>query len=107
MEPNSQFQHTKKNQKQHYSKASGKKFYVWGGIMLIISLAFGIFFFQQRNLNSPENVYLGTIQDEELALQRTRETLQMVSELMNERKKDLVYLKEFNNTRDRIIKHEK
>ncbi|MGM0934079.1 MAG: hypothetical protein ACQEWD_11610 [Bacteroidota bacterium] len=101
-----QFQTTVKNQKPDYKNASVKKFYVWGGVMAIIILAIGVFFLQQRNLGSTENNDLGTIQDEELALQKTRETLQMVSELMNERKKNLIYLKEFNDTRERIIKHE-
>lgn len=101
-----QFYNTEKNQNSHFSKASGKKFYVWGGVMVIIILVLGVFFLQQRNLSTNENTDLGTIQDEELALEKTRETLQMVSELMNERKKDLVYLKEFNKTRERIIKHE-
>ncbi len=101
-----QFQKTRENQKPDFTKASGKKSYVWGGAMAIIILAIGVFFFQQRNLSSTENADLGTIQDEELALQKTKETLQMVSEIMNERKKVLVYLKEFNNTRERIIKHE-
>lgn len=101
------FQTTEKNQKTDYKKASGKKFYVWGGVMAIIILAIGVFFLPQRNLGNADNVDLGTIQDEELAFQKTKETLQMVSELMNERKKNLVYLKEFNDTRERIIKHEK
>lgn len=101
------FQTIEKNQKPVYKNASGKKFYVWGGVMAIIILTIGVFFLQQNNSSSTENLDLGTIQDEGIALQKTKETLQMVSELMNERKKDLVYLKEFNITRERIIKHEK
>ncbi|WP_081211609.1 hypothetical protein [Salegentibacter sediminis] len=106
MESKSQFQQTEKNEKQHYSKASGKKFYVWAGVLVIIILAIGIFFLQQKNSSNTKNADLGTIQDEELAFEKTRETLQMVSELMNERRENLVYLKEFNNTRERIIKHD-
>ena len=49
---------------------------------------------------------LGTIQDKEEALQKSMEALKMVSELMNEGKEDLIYLKEFNNTKNKFIKTE-
>lgn len=76
--------------------------YTWTSIAAIIIVALGIFFFNDssRNLNQND---LGTISDEELALQKTKETLSMVSQIMNEGKSDLVYLKEFNNTKNKII----
>ena len=94
------------NQNSFDSKVSGKKFYVWSGVAAIIVLALVGVFLLKGEFISNENNALGTFQDEEMALEKTRETLKMVSEIMNETKKDLGYLKEFNNTRERIIKHE-
>lgn len=81
---------------------STKNWYAWSSIAAILIIALGIFFFNDssRALNQND---LGTISDEETALQKTKETLNMVSQFMNEGKSDLVYLKEFNNTKDRII----
>ena len=101
-----QFQNSVNHQKGNNSNASGKKFYVWGGVMLLIILVVGGFFLQQKKLYSDQSQGLVTMQDEELALQKTKQTLEMVSELLNVGRKDLVYLKEFNNTRERIINHE-
>lgn len=82
---------------------SGNKRYAWTSIAAILIVALGMFFFNDSSRNLNEND-LGTISDEELALQKTKETLNMVSQLMNEGKSDLVYLKEFNNTKNKIIK---
>jgi len=82
---------------------SGNKRYAWTSIAAILIVALGMFFFNDSSINLNEND-LGTISDEELALQKTKETLNMVSKLMNEGKSDLVYLKEFNNTKNKIIK---
>jgi len=83
--------------------SSVKNRYAWSSIAAILIVALGIFFFNNssRTLNDND---LGTISDEELALQKTKETLNMVSQFMNEGKSDLVYLKEFNNTKNKIIK---
>ncbi|MCB7479928.1 hypothetical protein [Christiangramia sediminis] len=81
---------------------STNNWYTWSSIAAILIIALGIFFFNDssRTLNESD---LGTISDEELALQKTKETLNMVSQFMNEGKSDLVYLKEFNKTTNRII----
>ncbi|CAL66063.1 hypothetical protein [Christiangramia forsetii] len=81
---------------------SAKNRYAWTSIAAILIVALGIFFYSDssRMLNNND---LGTISDEELALQKTKETLNMVSQFMNEGKSDLVYLKEFNNTKNKII----
>ena len=81
---------------------STKNWYTWSSIAAILIIALGIFFFNDSSRTLSQND-LGTISDEELALQKTKETLNMVSQFMNEGKSDLVYLKEFNNTKDRII----
>lgn len=88
-------------------EASGKKFYVWSGIAATIILAVGLFFFQANGGNNPSNGDLGTVQDKDLAMEKTIETLEMVSEIMQDGRKDLVYLKEFNNTKNKFIKDQK
>ncbi len=82
--------------------SSKKNWHTWTSIAAILIVALGIFFYNDssRMLNQND---LGTISDEELALQKTKETLNMVSQFMNEGKSDLVYLKEFNNTKNKII----
>ncbi|WP_372917107.1 hypothetical protein [Salegentibacter sp.] len=102
----SRFSFQDQNRKSIQSRVSGKKFYVWSGVAAIIILALVGVFLLKGEFSSNDNSALGTIHDEEIALEKTQETLKMVSEIMNERKKDLGYLKEFNKTRERIIKHE-
>ena len=46
----------------------------------------------------------GTYEDPELAMQKTKEALQMVSGLMNKGTDDLGYLQEFNNAKQKIVK---
>lgn len=79
-----------------------RDWYSWTSIAAILIVALGVFFFNDslRSLNEND---LGTISDEELALEKAKETLNMVSQFMNEGKADLAYLKEFNNTKDKII----
>jgi len=79
--------------------------HLWTAIAASLILLVGLFFFQNKPIEMNKND-LGTIQDKEEALQKSMETLKMVSELMNEGKEDLVYLKEFNNTKNKFIKTE-
>lgn len=86
------------------SQTKGNK-YLWTAIAASIIVVVGLFFFQNKPLEMNHND-LGTVQDKEEALQKSMEALKMVSELMNEGKEDLIYLKEFNNTKDKFIKTE-
>lgn len=97
-----QTEHTYEGKTESRSK---RNWYTWTSIAAILVVALGIFFFNDstRSLNSND---LGTISDEEIALQKTKETLNMVSQFMNQGKSDLVYLKEFNNTKNKIIEIE-
>ncbi|MBZ9631872.1 hypothetical protein LB465_13870 [Salegentibacter sp. LM13S] len=79
--------------------------YLWTAIAASIILVVGLFFFQNKPMEMNQSD-LGTIQDKEEALQKSMEALKMVSELMNEGKENLIYLKEFNNTKDKFIKTE-
>ncbi|SDR85526.1 hypothetical protein [Gramella sp. MAR_2010_147] len=93
---------SKKTFEQKPKVKSGKSRYAWTSIAAILIVALGIFFFNDSSRMLKDGD-LGTISDEEMALQKTKETLNMVSQFMNEGKSDLVYLKEFNNTKNKII----
>ncbi|MCG9972630.1 hypothetical protein [Christiangramia crocea] len=84
------------------SAGTKRNWYSWTSIAAILIVALGVFFFNDSSRELNEND-LGTISDEELALEKTKETLNMVSQFMNEGKADLVYLKEFNKTKNKII----
>jgi len=77
--------------------------YLWTAIAASVILVVGLFFFQNKPLEMSDSD-LGTVQDKEEALQKSMEALKMVSEIMNEGKEDLIYLKEFNNTKNKFIK---
>ena len=79
--------------------------YLWTAIAASIILVIGLFFFQNKPLEMNDKD-VSTIQDREEALQKSMEALKMVSEIMNEGKQDLKYLKEFNNTKNKFIKTE-
>lgn len=79
--------------------------YLWTAIAASIILVIGFFFFQNKPLEMNDKD-VSTIQDREEALQKSMEALKMVSEIMNEGKQDLKYLKEFNNTKNKFIKTE-
>ncbi|WBL27181.1 hypothetical protein [Zunongwangia sp. HGR-M22] len=74
----------------------------WMYAAAMIALIFSIFFFQNKDseLNS-EN--MGQLSQEEITYRKTKQTLQMISNLMNEGKQDLKYLKEFSNPTEKII----
>lgn len=82
--------------------SSPRNWYTWSSIAAIFIVALGILVFNDYNGILNEND-LGTITEEELALEKAKETLFMVSEIMNQGKSDLIYLKEFNNTKNKII----
>lgn len=79
--------------------------YLWTAIAASIIVVVGLFFFQNKPMEINHSD-LGTVQDKEEALQKSMAALKMVSELMNEGKEDLIYLKEFNNTKNKFIKTE-
>lgn len=74
-----------------------KKVYSWVAVAASVVLAAGLFF-QQPN----EATEFGSYEDPELAMQKTKEALQMVSQYMNTGTEDLGYLKEFNNATNKI-----
>lgn len=81
---------------------AGKNRYLWASVAASVIMLMGLFLYQNTNVNQRSHE-LGTIQDEEIALEKAKETLRLVSEYMNEGTEDLVYLQEFNKTKNKFI----
>lgn len=82
---------------------SGRKWYAIG-LAASILIAVGIFTFQENEQQNFSQSELGTIENPEEAYYKAKETLQMVAQIMNNGKQELVYLEEFNKTKNQIIK---
>ena len=65
-----------------------------------IVILLGVVLNQNTNINE-----FGTYEDPELAMQKTKEALEMVSRYMNTGTEDLGYLQEFNSTKNKIVKN--
>jgi len=76
--------------------------YTWIGVAASIALVVGLFIKDVPPGADPEGVY-GTYDDPEIALQKTKEALDLVARLMNEGKKDLVYLNEFDTAKKDLV----
>ncbi|MBW1298102.1 hypothetical protein [Aquimarina litoralis] len=76
--------------------------YTWIGVAASIALIVGLFIKDIPAGADPEGVY-GTYDDPEIALQKTKEALNLVARLMNEGKKELVYLNEFDNAQKELV----
>ena len=85
--------------KVNFSSAR-KKVYSWVAVAASIVILMGVVV--QQNQQGSE---FGTYEDPELAMQKTREALQMVAMYMNDGTEDLGYLQEFNETKDKIVKN--
>lgn len=77
-----------------------KKVYSWVAIAASIIILFGVVVQQNNSVNE-----FGTYEDPELAMQKTKEALEMVSRYMNTGADDLGYLQEFNSTKNKIVKN--
>lgn len=73
--------------------------YAWVGIAASIALIAGIFLTRTAPVEDVD-----TFEDPEIALQETKKVLDMVSKYMNEGTQGLVYLHEFENTKNKFIK---
>ncbi len=82
---------------------SRRKWYAIG-LAASILIAVGIFTFQENEQQNFSQNELGTIENPEEAYYKAKETLQMVAQIMNIGKQELVYLDEFNKTKNQIIK---
>jgi len=85
---------------------SKKGQYFFIGIAASILLAIGIFAWQDNIREEIPQHNLGTIEDPQEAYQKTKEALQMVTEVFNSGREDLEYLSEFNKTKNKFIKNQ-
>lgn len=90
--------YTKKEQPKKTNRRKG--LYEWIAVAASICIVGGLFFFNNGNVQQET----GTYEDPQLALQQTKDVLNMVSYYMNEGQEDLVYLKELGATTNKIIK---
>lgn len=65
-----------------------------------VVIVLGVIFQENTRMNE-----FGTYEDPEIALQKTKEALEMVSMYMNTGAEDLGYLHEFNSTKNKIVKN--
>ena len=93
---------TERKLKKSPKVTSNNNRYIWTSIAAVLVVSLGLFFFNDSSIR-PGGNDLGAITEEEVAMEKAKETLAMVSQIMNEGKSDLVYLKEFNNTKNKII----
>lgn len=77
-----------------------KKVYTWVAVAASIIILLGVVLQQDNAVNE-----FGTYEDPELAMQKTKEALEMVSRYMNTGAEDLGYLEEFNSTKNKIVKN--
>lgn len=75
-----------------------KKWYTWFGIAASIAIVIGLFMF-----NPMPQQETGAIKDPEVALQKTKEVLNMIAQQMNNGKENLVYLTEIEKTKNELI----
>lgn len=101
------FNFSEKERRIHYpgkfQLKSGRKWYAIG-LAASILIAVGIFTFHENDQQNFSQNELGTIENPEEAYFKAKETLQMVAQIMNNSKEELVYLEEFNKTKNQIIK---
>lgn len=80
-------------------KKGRKKVYSWVAIAASVVLIAGLYFQRPDEINE-----FGSYEDPELAMQKTKEALQMVSQYMNTGTEDLGYIREFEEAQNVISK---
>ena len=84
------------------TQTSKVPWYTWIGVAASIALIVGLFVKDIPSEEHQEGVY-GTYDDPEIALQKTKEALNLVAHFMNEGTKDLVYLNEFETAKKELV----
>ena len=84
------------------SKSHNKMYKTWMAAAASIALVATAVWYGNGYTASQDD--LGTYESPEVALQKTRDILNLVSSYMNEGTKDLGYLAELDNTKDKLIK---
>lgn len=84
--------------KRIFFNAQRRKVYSWVAVAASIIILFGVVIQQNSSVHE-----FGTYEDPDLALQKTKEALEMVSRYMHTGIDDLGYLQEFNNSKNKIV----
>ncbi len=100
------FAYTETAKKQTYNAdvnlPKKKKAYVWSAAAAVIILALGVFFYQNNPIQM-RDTEMGNLANSEADLEKTRQAMQMVSDIMKEGSEDLLYIKEFSNTKNKFL----
>ncbi|MDR6300750.1 hypothetical protein [Mesonia maritima] len=75
-----------------------KKYYRWSAIAASVLIVCSVYFFNQK-----QTKIKSTEVNHELAMKHTQDLLYMMTNVMNDGKKQLQYLNEFNTTQNQII----
>jgi hypothetical protein len=76
-----------------------RKYYSWFGVAASIAIVAGLFLFKPAQ--KPADY--GTIEDPQIALQKTKEVLNLISQQMNAGKANLTYLYKIENTKNELM----
>lgn len=102
------FAFTRKARTASYTKevrvTSRKTNYFFIGIAASVILAIGIFIFDNNREMEMNQHSLGTIEDPAEAYLKAKETLQLVSSVLNSGQEELTYVEEFDKVKNKYIK---
>lgn len=103
------FNYTRSQREINFEKSlpatSKKKKLYLIGVAASIILALGVVVFQDfDDTNSLQEEGLGTIEDPEQAYQEAKNTLELISNVLNDSRENLGYINEFNKTKNEFLK---
>lgn len=102
------FSFTSKARTASYPKkvrvVSPKRNYFFVGIAASFILAIGIFAYENDRQEELQQHNLGTIEDPEEAYLKAKETLQLISTVLNNGQEELTYVQEFDKVKNKYIK---
>lgn len=103
------FNYTRSQREINFEKSlpatSKKKNLYLIGVAASIILALGVVVFQDfDDTSSLQEEGLGTIEDPEQAYQEAKNTLELISNVLNDSRENLVYINEFNKTKNEFLK---
>ena len=81
-----------------------RKNLVWLSVAASVAVLLGVSLFTYRQYNQPKSNDLGTYDDPEVAFRETQKALAMISEHVNTGIGSIQYLKEYEQSKNRIFK---
>jgi hypothetical protein len=77
---------------------------VWLSVAASVVVLLGVGLFTFNNYNQPEYQDLGTIEDPEIAFRETQRALAMISESVNKGIGSMEYIKEYEQSKNKVFK---